>query len=334
MVVASGIGSWPGTDVRGALRAVRDLLTDPPEGVSTVPYLPELPARGPGTDMVGRAAALLVDLPVDLQPQGWRMVDRPGRDAERTGSWWRQDLDELAEVFDGWDGPLKLQVAGPWTMAAAMWLPLGDRVLSDAGATRDLTDSLAEGVKAHLADVARLVPAAQLVLEVDEPTLPNVLLGRIRSESGLRVLKTPDVSQVEHVLGSVLAAASTAGASTVVHCCGDQPPVDLLRGAGADALALDVTRLDSRGWDAVAEALEAGTRLWAGVLPTTGTPSYDKAQDLLVTRWHELGLSPATLADVGVTPTCGLASASLEEARAITRATVEAARALAEVAAG
>lgn len=365
MVLATGVGSWPGTDVREALRAVRDVLTESPEGVTTVPYLPELPARGPGADMVGRATALLVDLPVDLQPQGWRMVDRPGRDAERTASYWRQDLDELAEAYDGWTGPLKLQVAGPWTLAAELWLPLGDRVLSDTGATRDLAESLAEGVRAHLADVARLVPGAQLILQVDEPTLPAVLLGRIRSDSGFRVLSAPDASRAEHVLGSVLAAARAAGATTVVHCCGDQPPVDLLRGAGADALALDVSRLDRRGWDAVAEAVEAGTRFWAGVLPTTGAPSRERAgapsraragepshqraggasreqtggassakvTDALVARWHELGLAPATLADVGLTPTCGLASAAPDEALAITRATVEGARALAEAAA-
>src|SRR5690606_34852193 len=110
MVLATGIGSWPGDDIREALRVDRDLLAEAPEGVTAMPYLPELPARGPGTDLVGRTTAVLVDLPVDLQPQGWRLVDRPGRDAERTSSWWRQDLDELAEAYDGWTGPLKLQL--------------------------------------------------------------------------------------------------------------------------------------------------------------------------------------------------------------------------------
>jgi hypothetical protein len=96
---------------------------------------------------------MLVDLPVDLQPSGWRLTDRPGRDATRTAAYLRQDLDELAEAFDGWTGRLKLQVAGPWTLAASTWLPRGERVVSDSGATRDLVDSLAEGVRAHLATV-------------------------------------------------------------------------------------------------------------------------------------------------------------------------------------
>ncbi|MCK0112385.1 methionine synthase [Ornithinimicrobium sp. F0845] len=332
MVLASGIGSWPGTDIRDALRVVRDALTEAPDGVTTLPYLPELPARGPGADMVGRSAGLLVDLPVDMPPQGWRLVDRPGRDAERTTSLWRQDLDELAEAFDGWSGPLKLQVTGPWTLAAALWLPLGDRVLSDAGATRDLAESLAEGVRAHVTEVARLLPGTSLTLQVDEPSLPAVLAGHVRSDSGYRVLPAPDASQAEHVLGTVLTAARDAGAATAVHCCAGDPPVALLRGAGAEALALDVATLSTRDWDAVAEAVEAGTTLWAGALSTSRPTAYGQVVETISTRWHELGLSPASLADLGVTPACGLAGTTPDAARAITRATVESARALAEVA--
>ena len=81
MARATGIGSHPGTDVREVLKGVRELLGD-----GHLPYLPELPARGPGADMVGRGAALLVEMPVDLQPSGWRFVDRPGRDAERAAA--------------------------------------------------------------------------------------------------------------------------------------------------------------------------------------------------------------------------------------------------------
>lgn len=332
MVLATGIGSWPGTDIRGAVRVVRDLLTEAPAGVTTLPYLPELPGRGPGADMIGRAAGLLVDLPVDVQPQGWRLVDHPGRDAERTASLWRQDLDELAEAMDGWTGPLKLQVAGPWTLAAALWLPLGDRVLSDAGATRDLAASLIEGVRGHLSEVARLVPGAQLTLQIDEPTLPAVLAGHVRSDSGYRVLPTPETNHAQHVLGSLVSAARDAGASTVTHCCGDQPPIDLLRGTGPDAIAVDTSRLHTRAWDSLAAAVEAGTACWAGVLSTTRATAYEPVRQQLTTRWHELGLPPARLADLGVTPSCGLAGASPDDAAAITRAAVETARALAEAA--
>jgi methionine synthase II (cobalamin-independent) len=330
---ASGLGSWPGTDVREALRVVRGELTGAlPDGVSGLPYLPELPARGPGADLVGRSAHLLVDLPVDLQPQGWRLVDRPGRDHERTASWWRQDLDELAEAFDGYQGPLKVQVAGPWTLAASVWLPLGDRVLADPGAAGDLAESLAEGVAAHVAEVRRLIPGAEVVLQVDEPMITTVVLGRVRSDSGYRVLAAPDSGRVVATLRRVL---SGAGADrTVVHTCAADPPVALLAQAGPSALSLDVSLLHASHWDEVGQMLDAGVALWAGVLPTDGDRStYGQNLQPLLRRWHELGLPARELTDVSVTPACGLAGVSPQAARAMTTATVQAAAQLAEASA-
>ena len=109
MTSASGIGSWPGTDIAEALRIQRELLGEHDEradGVRGIPSLPDLPSRGPGGDLIGRTAGLLVDLAVDLQPAGWRFVDRPGHDAARTSAFWTEDLDELAAAFDGYAGPL------------------------------------------------------------------------------------------------------------------------------------------------------------------------------------------------------------------------------------
>ena len=62
---ATGIGSMPGTDPAEAIRIVVDELPD-------FPFLPELPNRGPGADMVGRTAALLVDIPVETTAGGTR----------------------------------------------------------------------------------------------------------------------------------------------------------------------------------------------------------------------------------------------------------------------
>ena len=138
---------------------MRDLLVDGEGG--GLPYLPELPARGPGADMIGRAAGLLVDLHVDLQPSGWRFVDRRGHDAAAPRRCWPQDLDELAEAFDGYEGDLKVQVTGPWTLAAGIELNRGEKALADPGALRDLVGVAGRGLRVHLADVARLVPGAR-----------------------------------------------------------------------------------------------------------------------------------------------------------------------------
>ncbi len=319
----------PGTDVRETLRLVRDTLTGPQEGVDGLPYLPELPDRGPGADLVGRGLGLLVDLPVDLQPSGWRLTDRPGRDLGRSQAFLREDLDELAEAYDGWTGPLKVQVAGPWTLAASTWLPRGERVVSDEGATRDLVASLAEGVARHLAAVRRLVPGADVVLQVDEPSLPAVLDGRLPTASGYGLVRAVDPQVALDGLRAVLAAVPS-GRTPVVHCCAPSAPLVLLRRSGAD-LAIDTGLLGPKGWESVAVALEDGRTLNAGCVPTTGPPV--RAQDVargLVTRWGELGLPLAGLARLVVTPACGLAGLTPQGARSVHQVCIDTARELAE----
>jgi methionine synthase II (cobalamin-independent) len=325
---ATGLGSWPGTDVAEALRVVRGELPD-------LPHLPELPERGPGADTVGRAAARLVGMPVDLQPAGWRLVDRPGRDQARADAFWREDLDRLAYAFDGYEGPLKVQLAGPWTLAAAVWLPRGERAVVDPGAARDLVESSAEAVAVLVQDVTRLVPAAQVVLQLDEPSLPTVLAGGLPTASGLGRLRSVEGSVAVQGLATVLAAAADAGATTVVHCCAPRPPVGLLARTGAAALSLDTSLLGPQAWESVAAAVEDGVRLWAGVLPTSGAlPSAADASARLARSWQDLGLPLPGLADVVVTPACGLAGCTPAQARALLGRAVETGRALAERSAG
>lgn len=308
--------------MRSALHVVRDLLGD------QLPYLPELPARGPGGDMIGRTAGMLVDLHVDLQPVGWRLVDRPGKDAGRTAAMLREDLDELAEAFDGHTGPLKVQVVGPWSLAADLWLNRGERVIVDEGACRDLVDSLAEGVRAHVSTVRSLVPGAEIVLQVDEPSLPTVLAGRLPTASGFGRLPSLDPQVAAAGLATVLRAHD---GDTVVHCCVSDPPLPLLRAAEPTGLSLDTAILRPRAWEGVAVAVEDGIRLYAGSAPTDG--SLTRAQDVagrLVEAWRRIGMPLTRLADMVVTPACGLAGASPEMAATISRATVETAAELDE----
>ena len=322
MTLATGIGSWPGTSVREALRQVRETLD------GHLPYLPELPARGPGADMVGRTAGLLVEMPVDLQPVGWRLVDRPGRDAIRTATLLREDLDELAEAFDGHTGRLKLQVVGPWTLAANLWLARGERMVVDQGACRDLVESLAEGVRVHVATVRRLVPGAEVVVQVDEPSLPTVLAGRLPTSSGFGRVPSVDPQVAAAGLRTVLAAHT---GETVLHCCAADPPLPLLRSAGPSGVSVDTSLLRPRGWEGVAVAVEDGIRLHAGAVPTDGSLTRPQAvADRLLEAWRRIGMPLASLADVVVTPACGLAGVSPDLARTIQRAAVDTARELDE----
>ncbi len=323
---ASGIGSWPDTDVRQALSAVRDLLSE-----DGLPYLPELPARGPGADMIGRGAGLLADLKVDLQPMGWRFVDRAGRDSHRTSALLREDLDELAEAFDGYDGDLKVQIAGPWTLASSIWLHRGERALVDAGATRDLIGSLAEGLRVHLGELGRLVPRAKLVVQIDEPGLPSVLSGELPTASGFGRIRAIDPTVAAEGLRDVVAAAGDR--HTVVHCCASDVPLALLRNAGVKAVSLDTGLLTPQGWESVAATVESGVELWAGAVPTDETRTkVTEVINPLVEAWRRVGLPLSDLEHVTLTPACGLAELSPSDARRVQRLAVDAARALTETA--
>lgn len=327
---ASGIGSWPDTDVRQAVSTVRDLLSE--EGL---PYLPELPARGPGADMVGRAAGMLAGLAVDLQPMGWRFVDRPGHDARRTSGLLRQDLDELAEAFDGYEGDLKVQIAGPWTLASSIWLHRGERSIVDAGATRDVIASLAEGLRVHLGQVALLIPKATLVVQIDEPGLPAVLAGRLPTASGFGRIRAIDPTMAAEGIRDVVEAAG--GRYTVVHCCAADVPLVLLRDTGAAAVALDIALLTPKGWESAAATVESGVELWAGVVPTDDLPAGAPAgvTDTIATllqAWRRVGLPVSDLSTVTLTPACGLAGLTPSGARSVQQLVVDAARAVTETA--
>ena len=164
---ASGVGSMPGTDVVQTCRMVFGELPD-------LPFLPELPDRGPGADMTGRAAGLLVSMPVEITTRGWKLAVTPGRETSLAAGYWSQDLDTLEEVAEGFAGALKVQVCGPITLAATLELTRSlDPALSDQGALADLTDSLAEGVAAHVADVRRRVPGATVILQLDDRPCPR-----------------------------------------------------------------------------------------------------------------------------------------------------------------
>jgi methionine synthase II (cobalamin-independent) len=314
---ASGVGSLPGTDPAEALRTVLGELPD-------LPYLPELPDRGPGADMIGRSAALLVDLAVDLTPAGWRLVPRPGLDLRRAHEFLARDLDAAHDVAEGYAGPLKVQAVGPWTLAAALERTRGDRAVVDPGARRDLGQSLAEGIAAHVAAVAARVPGARIVVQLDEPSVPAVLEGALPTVSGFGKLPAVEASVVEQELAAVVASVPHP---VVVHCCATRAPIGLFRAAGAHAVSFDsglVQDLDGLG-----TAVEEGTHLLVGVIPGTEAPlpAPKATASRLQAMWRELGFPADRLAEaVTLTPSCGLAGASPAYARAAMAHVREAAR--------
>lgn len=327
--IATGVGSWPGTDPREAATVIVGELTG-------LPHLVELPARGVGADLVGRASALLVDMRFDTTPRGYRLAARPGSVSRRASDLLRTDLDALQEAWEnaglrGSGRPVKVQAAGPLTLAAQVELAGGHRVLTDRGAGRDLAESLAEGLAAHITEVGSRLEA-EVVLQLDEPSLGAVLAGSLRGASVLNTVAAVPEPEALAILETVLAPQ---GVPTMVHSCASPPPLAFLRQTSAAALGFDLAAVSgSTGLDALGEALDAGKQLVLGLVPTTRpatAPIWREIAEPGARLVDRLGFPRADLARrVTVSPACGLAAAPLSWARDALRLAVDTAKAFAQ----
>ena len=161
---AFGLGPLPGTDL---VQAADVVLSESP-----LPHIPQLPDRGVGSDAVGRTAALL-EIPVDRGPRGWRVAPRRRNSRDQMA----RDLDILEELWAGKAERVKVQLTGPWTLAAEIEMPNGHRMITDPGALRDITDALGEAAERHRGDVEKRI--APTVLQLDEPRLADVAAGTL-----------------------------------------------------------------------------------------------------------------------------------------------------------
>lgn len=310
---ATGIGSMPGDDFRDSMHMVLGEVGD-------FPYLVELPQRGVAATMVGRTLAMVTDLGVDLQPAGWRLTDASGIDHRRAASLLAQDLDGMEELTQDYVGPFKLQVTGPWTLAATVERPRGDKVLGDHGARRDLAQALAEGVRNHVADVRRRVSGAEIVVQLDEPALPAVLAAAIPTASGFSRHRAVTNADAAESLGWVVDAIAESGAVSAVHCCAADVPFGVLAQTALVAVSFDLSLLHPSQYVDVGDWVDKDRQVWLGVVPSIEPTDRPPTENELTTRvldwWSRVGhadlerLPPTT-----VTPACGLAGASPSWAR-------------------
>lgn len=298
-------GSLPGEDFRGALAAMSEALPQ------ILPW-PELPARGVGSDMVGRTLGLVGALTFDVQPSGWRLTTGSSAEHRRAQATWRTDLDDAEELLQGFDGVVKVTVAGPWTLAGSVERPRGDRLLADHGARREVGEALVHGVAGLREELARRLPDATVLLQVDEPLLIAVAGGTLPTASGF--------SRHRAVDGPVLAAAlGPLAEGSVLHCCAPGDWLPAARAAGFPTVAVD-TRLftSAAGLDRLGEWLADGRDLIAGVVDTSA--GVGQTSDALVTEalrvLRPLNLDPGLLEQHVVLGTgCGMAGWQLRDVR-------------------
>lgn len=326
---ASGLGSWPGTSPRQAAEVVVGELAD------AMAHIVELPARGVGADLLGRAGALLIDVAIDTVPRGYRIVARPGAVTRRAVSLLDEDMDALEEAWEtaglrGGGRVVKVQAPGPITLAAGVELPNGHRAITDPGALRDLAASLGEGVATHRASLARRLDTP-VVVQFDEPSLPAALAGQLAGVTAL----SPVAALDEVVAGPLLdTCAAATGTDVLLHSCAAALPWNMLQRSTIQAISVDVSTLSATDLDGIAAFVESGRTVVLGVVPATAPaqrPSAEEVAAAVVAVTDRLGFGRSALRDrIGVTPACGLATATPQWARTAIELARKAAAAFAE----
>ncbi|MEV8143859.1 hypothetical protein [Specibacter sp. NPDC078709] len=359
---ATALGSWPGTDPVEAAKVSLGIFPSP-----NLPFLPQLPSRGVGSDSIGRTAALLTELPVDVQPYGWRFVDRPGLDFLRAESALSTDINVLADVVGAGElspSAFKVQSVGPFSLAASIHLHYGERAVRDHGARRDIAQSLAAGLHAHALKVQSAIPGAALTLQIDEPHIAAVLAGSIPTSSGYRTLRAIPRSELRHIWSDLVAAARDAGFSQVAlnlapaekalaekasaeGMPGDngnsthaaeatswRQALEIALESGVDAVAVPLNMLDGGHWETLAGALESGMGVWAGTVPASSgqvPASYSALVERIMRPWRKLGLAESGLNQLRITEESGLAQLTPREARAVLSRSLDVAQALGDI---
>ena len=343
LVRASGWGDFPGDDLAEAMSRVEGEL-----GAPHLPFLPHLPALGWRSTPLARTLAVCEGLAFDGASFGWRMVHSGGRGARESALAQDRLLSDINLLADrvgaqkkrfgsGQDtAPVyKIQLVGPLTLAAGIYLPGGERAISDAGASRDLLESFLEGLErwAESLREALQAPRALIAVQLDESEFQPLMEGAIPTVSGFRSLSALQPHYYQQVYRRVGERFAELNLQLILDIDGTAlkpvqeqklltqpgPALDALallkamqvEGAAPCALLLhpDRARLkgpgmlqvpplsDPRSWEPVAQLLEANAQLWLPVVTSARVP--DQARRLY-SLWREVGLEPTQLNAVGL----------------------------------
>ena len=291
----------------------------------SLPHVVELPARGPGADAIGRTASLLAQVDrsfeVETTVTGWRIGRTGQAQLRRARAWLSQDLEVLEGSIGSHSGPIKVQVTGPLTLAARIEDPAGESLLRDPGAVAELAAAAASAFGDLVARMRRAFPRAQIVVQVDEPDVPAVLAGRVRTSSGRLSYRSLENPVAHRCLATVLQVIEAAGGVGGVRCFQPRPPIDLFIGAGSRFVGVDLLR-GLPADDALPRAWESGIGLLLGCVPVHAAGHEDSEVGDSQTSAPLRGFMQASgfsevPTNVAVTPSGGLARLDPAAARRV-----------------
>lgn len=296
----------PGTD---PLRAAEISV-----GESEFAFLPELPDRGLGADMIGRAAALLVDMPMDFTASGYRLSARQSVMGRRSRDFLKADLDAFEEAWEraglaGSDRFVKVQACGPFTLAASVELAGGHKILRDRGAWTDVVESMAEGLRVHVEQV-RGRTGAQVIVQIDEPMISRVIDGSVQPLTRFNVINPIPVQVLAEQFDEFI---SVIGRPVIMHNCSPDVPWNLVARTKFAGVSVDLAQIRTSDLDGIGQLLDEGRDVILGAVPGTDpvtVPAAEQIASSCAELTDRIGLSRKVLAEqVLISPACGLAGA-------------------------
>ena len=302
-----GLGELPGASIIAAADIVVGETGD-------LRQLPILPARG--VDVVGLTTGILPGINVDAGPRSWVLSARPQLRTRRMWDRVEADLDQCEQAWGTRIDAVKIQVAGPWTLSASIELSNGHRALTDAGALRDLTESLIAGIQEYSADV-RARFDTEVYVQLDEPLLAQVRDGSLPGTSQFDEI--PSINDVD--LGERLAGVIERAEVRYLNQTGYPPLWKVAQVAGVETcqITLDTVR-GSEQYDGMGHALAAGMRVGLGMTRAGDDRDPRHLAVNVAHMWDELGLDRTLLTHaVDVHPCGGLADCTLLDAAAALR---------------
>ena len=302
-----GLGELPGASIIAAA----DIIAGETGDLRQLPILPDR-----GVDVVGLTTGILPGINVDAGPRSWVLSTRPQLRTRRMWDRVEADLDQCEEAWGTRIDAVKIQVAGPWTLSASIELSNGHRALTDAGALRDLTESLIAGIQEYSADV-RARFDTEVCVQLDEPLLAQVRDGSLPGTSQFDEI--PSINDAD--LGERLAGVIERAEVRYLNQTGYPPLWKVAQVAGVETcqVTLDTVR-GSEQYDSMGHALAAGMRVGLG-MTRAGDDRDPRHLAVDVARmWDELGLDRTLLTHaVDVHPRGGLANCTLLDAAAALR---------------
>jgi methionine synthase II (cobalamin-independent) len=282
-----------------------------------LPFWPTRPLAVPAEQMIRQWALGLPgvgDGPAGEDGLAWvgreRAPGRAGLAAEAAGT-----LDRFLEVLGsrpaGW---LKLQATGPVTLALELAAD-GRRAFEVPAARGPLALGYAARIRSVVTGVREALPAWKVLLVLDEPSLAS-----------------PAVAERPQPAVELWRGLGATGADlTGLHCCAT-PPWGLVLDLEPQLISFDAIKDGDAATDdpAFRRLVESGAAVAWGLVPANGSPAgaaldpeelADRLLDLV--EWTAGDYLPEVLARSVVTPTCGLASLSGEEAVRRLRAAAE-----------